>query len=71
MERKIIVHVKPNAPETKIISQGDEWKVAVAAKPEDGEANRELIKFLERELKANIKILRGRTSRRKILEILN
>ena len=64
---EIKVHVKPNAPENKIISRGDVWKIAIAAPAEKGKANRELIKFLQEVLKCKVEIVRGLASRRKVL----
>jgi hypothetical protein len=66
----ITVKVKPNAPETKFISQGEnEFTIAIAAPPEQNKANIELIKFLSRHFKAEIKILRGLKSKTKIVRL--
>jgi hypothetical protein len=68
--RTLIVRVKPNAPETKIISQTDsEIILAVAAPPENNKANIELIKFLGKHLKGDVKILRGLTSKTKLIRV--
>ncbi len=64
------VKVKPNSPETKIISEnGDELVVAVHAPPENNKANIELIKFLKRHFGADVRIMRGAASRKKIVQI--
>lgn len=70
MEKIIEIHIKPNAPENKIIKQTDKyWKVAVTAKPINGAANLKLIKFLEKELKSKVEILRGKTSKKKLIRL--
>ncbi|MEM2873843.1 MAG: DUF167 domain-containing protein [Candidatus Nanoarchaeia archaeon] len=66
----IRVKVKPNRPETRIVSQtSDEVIVEVAASPRNNEANIELIKFLSKHFNSNVKILKGKTSKNKIVEI--
>jgi uncharacterized protein (TIGR00251 family) len=65
----IEVHVKPNASKNDILSKQGIWKVAIKAKAEDGKANQELIKFLEKELNKKVEIIRGKTSKKKILKI--
>ena len=66
------VVVKPNAPKTKII-EWDENKqmlrIAIAAVPDKGKANKELIKFLSKELGKKVEIIRGRNRREKMLKI--
>lgn len=64
--------VRPNAPETKIIRFDEEkgvFRVDVAAPPEGNKANLELIKFFTRLLKKNVRIIRGATSKHKIIQI--
>ena len=66
----INVKVKPNAPETKIISQaGDSLVVAVAAPPENNKANVELIKFLRRKFGADVRIVRGLKGKNKLVKV--
>ncbi|MDA3792285.1 MAG: DUF167 domain-containing protein [Elusimicrobia bacterium] len=53
-------------------TSGKRIKVYVNAPPEDGKANKELIKFLAGELnisKAGIKIIKGKTARDKVIKI--
>jgi len=70
MVRILSITVKPNQPETKILEQaGDDLKIALNAKPIEGEANNELIKFLSKEFKANVEIIRGKTGRKKIVRL--
>ena len=68
---KIInVTVKPNSPKTKILSESEsEIKLAVAAPPEGGKANLEAIKFLAKKFGKNVEIVRGFSSRKKIVRI--
>jgi uncharacterized protein (TIGR00251 family) len=68
---RLQVRVKPSARETKIISQdGSSLVIAVAAPPEDNKANIELIKFLSRKLKKQVRIVSGFGNRSKMLEVL-
>jgi uncharacterized protein (TIGR00251 family) len=68
---RLQVKVKPNARENKIIEQtADRLTVSIAAPPEDNKANIELIKFLSRQLKKQVRIVSGFGSKTKIVEIL-
>jgi len=75
-----ILHIKvtPNSSRTKIIGKfldeknQEYWKVNLCAVPEDGKANKELIKFLAKTLeisKSEIEIIRGENSRMKAVRI--
>lgn len=66
---EIKVHVKTNAPESKIISRGDVWKIAIAAPPTEGRANKELVRFLRKELNCDVEIVRGFTSNKKLIQM--
>jgi hypothetical protein len=67
------VRLKPGAKREKIVSIDErEICVAVTAPPVDGKANEALIKFLAGVLdvpKSGITILRGQTSRIKLVEL--
>ena len=68
------VKVIPNQPATEVkqIMADGTLKIAVAAAPEKGKANEELIRFLSDELavdKAAIRISAGLTSRKKVVYI--
>lgn len=74
----IHIRVTPNAAKTKIIGKiNDEkdqeyLKIHLAALPEDGKANKELIKFLAELLKipkSKIEIIRGEISRTKMVKV--
>ncbi len=65
------VFVQPKASKTKIVSIHDDMvKLAVAAPPVDGKANKEVIAFFARLLqvkKSDLVIASGAHSRRKVL----
>lgn len=69
----LYVFVKPNAKQSAIITvSNDELHIALHAKPQDGAANDELIRFLSDVLrvpKTKIKLIRGKTSRHKTLQL--
>ena len=67
---KIIV--KPSSPKNEIIffdKNKQSLKIAVKAPPEKGKANQELIKFISKLLQRKVEIVKGLTSREKILKI--
>lgn len=69
----IKVKVTPNAPKSQIVGWlNDILKIKIKALAQKGKANKELIRFLAKEWnisKGSIKIIKGRTSRQKLLEI--
>jgi uncharacterized protein len=73
MATNISVKVQPNANHNDVIGQtGGVWKIKIAAPPDKGKANKELIDYLSGLLnvkKAQINILRGQTTHNKVLEI--
>ena len=72
-EVTIEVHVQTKSSRDEILGlQNGRFKVKVAAPPEDGKANERLIELIARALgvsKSYVKIVRGETSRIKILKI--
>ncbi len=70
---KIRLKVTPNAQKNKIIGWiDDSLKIKIAAQPQKGKANKELIKFLAKEWgisRSNILILKGKKSRTKLIQI--
>ena len=73
----LAVKIIPNSAQNKITGKfldekGQEClKINIAAQPEDGKANDELVKFLSQILKipkSKIEILRGATARHKLLK---
>jgi len=73
----VVLHVlvQPKASDDRILGlHGEALKVRVAAPPTGGKANQRLRKLLAEELKvrqSDIEIIRGHTSRRKVLRIRN
>lgn len=69
----IIVRIQPGAGKTGIVGRHDEAiKIRVAAPPEKGKANAALIEFVAQRLSISrdaVEILRGHTSRNKVLRI--
>ena len=65
----LTVHVQPNATRTECVGiHGDAVKIRVAARPVDGAANEELIRFIAEQCavpRANIHIRTGIEARRK------
>jgi uncharacterized protein (TIGR00251 family) len=65
--------VVPGAPRTQVVGlQGDRLKVRLAAPPEKGAANRELLSFLSRLLnlpKSSLRLKGGAQSRAKVVEV--
>lgn len=71
---KLTVYVQPNARENKIVEWLDDKtvKIKISAPATQGKANKELIRFLAKELKvtkSQIKIIWGLTGRVKQIEI--
>src|SRR3989344_845988 len=67
------VKITPNASQNSIVGwQGDLLRIRIAAPPDKGKANDELIEFLAEKLgvpKSDIQLLSGQASRPKRLEI--
>lgn len=67
------IKVVPKSSTTAIVGvEGGELKIRVAAPPEDGKANKELIRFLSKVFKVpqrDIQLIKGETSRHKVLLI--
>lgn len=70
---RIWVRVKPQARRQEVKkSAGGEYLVSVHAAPREGKANAALIELLAHYFsisKSSVKIIRGKSSRRKLLEI--
>jgi uncharacterized protein (TIGR00251 family) len=71
---EIPLRVYPNAARNELVgfSEGV-WRVKISAPPVRGKANKELIAFLARKLglkKGDLTILRGHTSRNKVVSIV-
>jgi uncharacterized protein (TIGR00251 family) len=73
MPFKISVQVKPQAKKESISKVSEnEYRVCVHAAPVAGEANEAVIEMLARHFsvpKSSVKVLRGQSSRKKLIEI--
>lgn len=69
---KINIRVKTNSgkQEIKKISE-DEYNVFVKSAPENNKANIEVEKILGRYFKKDAKIIRGKTQKKKVVEVIN
>lgn len=70
----LTLRVTPKSPKTGWAGRLDDgsWKLRIAAVPEDGKANAELIRFLALEFgveRSSVRILSGETSRVKLVAI--
>jgi uncharacterized protein (TIGR00251 family) len=67
------LHIVPGARQTAVAGlHGDRLKVKVAAPPEKGRANQELLEFLARALKVHLKdvhLTSGATGRAKVVAV--
>ncbi len=66
---KINVKIKPNSKEQEIKKTEKGYVVKVRAVPENGKANVELVKLLQRYFKKKVKLIKGLKSREKVLEV--
>jgi uncharacterized protein len=73
MVTNISIKVQPNAGRNEVIGQtSGVWKIKIAAPPDKGKANKELVDYLSGLLsvkKTQIIILRGQTIHNKVLAI--
>jgi len=73
IDRWLSVKVTPSAARSEITGwRDDALQVKIAAPPEKGKANKELIDFISRTLgikKSAVAIIKGQTSRNKIIAI--
>lgn len=68
---RINIKVQPNSGRQEIQQISEkEYKVFLKKSPEDNKANLELIKLLKKYFKKETNIIRGFTSKRKVVEII-
>ncbi|MBU2503990.1 MAG: DUF167 domain-containing protein [Nanoarchaeota archaeon] len=67
---KIKINVKPNSGKQEIEKEGEGYVVCLKSAPENGKANVELLKLLQRYFKREVKIKSGVRGRNKIIEVL-
>ena len=67
----LTLKVRPNAKKTAITDIKDNIIfLDVASAPEDNKANIEIIKFISRQMKKQVRFLRGKSSKTKVLKII-
>ena len=70
---RISLRVQPNASKNRIVGKTENgWKIALTVPPVDGKANQACLAFLSKLLhvtRASIHIVRGETSRQKLVEV--
>jgi len=62
------VKVKVNCSRNKLVIKNDDYIIELNAKPKNNEANLELIKFLSKELKKRVRIIKGFKSKTKLID---
>ena len=70
---EIAVRVTPKASRDRILVEDDAIRVYVTTVPEDGKANKAVVKLLSKALgvpKTRLDLIRGATSRDKVLRIV-
>ena len=73
-ESKFKVIVKTNSKENLIAGYNKNkngYNIYLKAKPAEGEANKELIKFLSKELRKKVRIVSGFRNKEKIIEVIS
>ncbi len=71
ISRRLEIKVIPKSSRNEVIEGGDgELIVRVRAVPERGKANRAVIKMLEEYFNADVQIVAGARSSRKVVEIM-
>jgi len=67
---KLEVRVKPNSKRQEITKLAeDKYQINLKSTPKDNKANIELIKLLTKHFKSEVRIIRGKTSKNKIIEV--
>jgi uncharacterized protein len=70
---RLSVRVVPGARRSEVVGRvGDAWKLRVAAPPERGRANDELVALLARALhvpRSSVRVARGHTTGQKLVEV--
>ncbi|MDP3916916.1 MAG: DUF167 domain-containing protein [Nanoarchaeota archaeon] len=64
-----IVVKRTGCKKTEIIKDNGILEMNVKGRPENGEANMEIIKFLSKKYKCSAKIVRGLKSRKKMISV--
>ncbi|MDO8480549.1 MAG: DUF167 domain-containing protein [Nanoarchaeota archaeon] len=64
--------VKARSPKTELLGFDDSqkaYRMSVHAPPEDGKANKEIIRYFKKEQKLDVEIISGFTSRKKLVKL--
>jgi len=65
------ITVKPNSGKQKIIEDNERGLIVfLKSAPENNKANIELVRFLKKHYKKNVKIKSGLTSKKKVIELI-
>ncbi|MFH1521550.1 MAG: DUF167 domain-containing protein [archaeon] len=69
--RRYTLECRPNSGRQEIQQSidGSISKVFLKSQPKDNKANEELVKFLKKHFKKEVKIIKGFTSKRKLIEV--
>ncbi len=62
--------VKPGSKENKLIKINGRLILFIKAKASHGQANKNIINFLSKKFNKNVRIIKGLTSKKKLVEIL-
>ncbi|QQS58881.1 YggU family protein [Candidatus Peregrinibacteria bacterium] len=68
------IRVLPGAKKTEIVEQmsdGETWKIRIAAPPEKGKANAELLRFFKKQFGIVAEIVSGETDRTKLIKVIS
>jgi len=72
MPMKIYLNVQPNSGREEIIKIAeDKYKIFLKKPAEKNKANLELLKILKKHFGAGVKLISGKTSKKKIIEVKN
>ena len=66
----ISIKVIPNALRSEVILKNNQIIVKVHAVPEDGKANRKVVKIFKEQLDLNVEIIKGLKQREKIISCM-
>jgi uncharacterized protein (TIGR00251 family) len=68
---KISIKVKPKSSRSEILKMNEEYIAYLKTSPEGGKGNLELLKLARKYFKKEVRIVKGFTSKNKVLEIIS